>query len=136
METLINTAINLSDKLLSDADKKLLDVLFSDNSKDVYLTVPEFILELFERVGVVCKRLNISAEKREKLQWLNSIYIFPSTDWAITLYHKHYSLANKAWMITKLPLMAPLIVNDENLKTNIIYLNDFIAASEDQMLLN
>lgn len=89
-----------------------------------------------ERAFFACEALGISKEKIEKLSWINRINIFPSVDWAITLYHKDYSLNRDSWMIRKIPITSPQKIINSTQSKDIIYLNELISSSRERIELN
>lgn len=105
MSTPFTAIINLFEKLFSDADEKLVDVILSDKSKDVYLTAPGIILTLYKKGLLVNDLLNHEPSQAPFL--INRITIFPSAGWKVTLYHKDFSLSRDAWMKKEMPITVP-----------------------------
>ena len=136
MEDVLNAAFKFSEKLVIEADEKLLAIINSDNSKDIYLTLPDAVMALFERALIFCETFYYGTKKGEKLEWLNRVNIFPSVDWAITLYHKDYPQAKQSWMMVKLPIIAPIKVKGGKGERDIIYLNELINISQERIELN
>ena len=105
MQNPLNSVLILFENLFAGADEKLLDVMLSDDSKDVYLTAPDIIFTLYKKALMVDSELNNEASQAGFL--LNRIFIFPSPAWEITLYHKDYALTNEHWMKRTMILAIP-----------------------------
>ena len=136
MDDIISAACDLSNRLFDGADKKLLDLIIDDSGKDVYLTVPDTIITLFERAFYVCEVFNFSRKQMDGLRWLNRVNIFPSVDWAITLYYKDYPLTKDNWMIRKISITSTFKIKDGNCSKEIIELNELITLSQERVQLN
>lgn len=136
MNNTINAVIELFEELLDEADNKMLDIIYSEKSKDIYITAPDVIITLFQKALIFHNELNDTCIQFQKLGLLNRINILPSVDWAVTLYHKDYSFCKHNWMVRKIPLTNPLKVKDGNLSRDIIYLNQLINSSHQKVELN
>ena len=105
MVTPLTSIINLFEKLFSEADEKLVDVILSDSSKQVYLSAPSLILTLYKQALLVNELLNHEPSQAPFL--LNRISIFPSAGWEIMLYHKDFSFSHETWMRNEVPILFP-----------------------------
>jgi hypothetical protein len=112
MFTPLTSIINLFEKLFSEADEKLVDVILSDNSKEVYLTAPAVVLTLYKKALLVNDLLNHIPSQTPFL--LNRITIFPSAGWEIMLYHKDFSISRETWMKSEVPILLPQKSKEDN----------------------
>ena len=136
MSNTINVVIELSQKLLNEVDNKMLEIIYSEKSDEIYITAPQVIISLFQKVLVLPNQLKDASLQMHKLDWLIGINIFPSVDWAITMYHKDYSLYKHNWMIRKVSLTHPVKVKEGNQSKEIIYLNQLINSAPERVELN
>jgi hypothetical protein len=96
---------NLIDEVIEMSAGSLNALCFSEkHQKDIYISAPFFLVEAYQ---------NYLSKKMENLE-SNSDHSFigikmiPSTDYAITLFHKDYVVYKQDWMIRKMPLMPGL----------------------------
>ena len=74
------------------------------NKEDIYISAPFFLVEAYE--NYLSKKME--NRKPDSNYRFRGIKMIPSTDNAITLFHKDYVVYKENWMIRKMPLMPGL----------------------------
>lgn len=74
------------------------------NREDIYISAPFFLVEAYQ--NYLSKKLENRKTKSDYM--FRGIKMIPSTDNAITLFHKDYVVYKHNWMIRKMPLMPGL----------------------------
>jgi hypothetical protein len=128
--------LTMFERLIDEADDELLMLLNSSRTEEIYITAPSLILKYFQ--GAIVWKFGFGEWQRGQLGKLfvfRGITMYPSSDWAITLYHKDYTLYKMDWMIRKISLDHPRKVKGEWYTEYVVKLVDlFQIKSEDSEL--
>lgn len=91
--------------LLDEADDEMLMYLNTSHADQIYCSMPSFFIGVM-RDALRAKYLyGFESGEEGKLFVFRGVNIIPSSDLAITLYHKDYPYYNRPWMIRKVPLI-------------------------------
>lgn len=126
MNNTYGSLIELFKRLIDEADGNLLPLLKSYEVNNVMISAPSTIIELFKEALAHEYNLGFTPGFEGKYFVFKGITIYPSCDWAITLYHRDYVLYKHSWMIRKIPLGAPSKEQKEWYTKYIIDLKDFV----------
>ena len=126
--------ISLFDTLLEECDERMLQIIDSGQNDIIYISAPDVLITLFKTAIIVRNYLGITKYKRATL--FNSNNLVPSFDWAVTIYHKDYSLYKYPWMIRKTTLNEAISTKEGLCNKSIIFLNDLITSTANKVQLN
>lgn len=94
--------VELLNVLFRESDSRMLEAL--ERPEDFRLSIPNFLHRHIQEAF----QYYYCTPFQPAVNWyLMGVEIIPSSDLAITLYHKDYPLYNEDWMIRKVPLANP-----------------------------
>lgn len=96
---------NLIAEVIEHSAGSFYELCFNKKHKeDIYISAPFFLVEAYQ--NYLSKK--IENHKTNSDYGFMGIKIIPSSDYAITLFHKDYLVYKEDWMIRKIPLMPGL----------------------------
>jgi hypothetical protein len=126
MNNPFNSIIALFEDLFENADKKLVDIISTEHSRDIILTAPAIIITLYKQALILNHAFFPENTTSQTPHHLNRISVHPSDDWAVTLFHKDYSL-NKDWRM-KRKLRIPATLNHSSKNKMTLSVSDFCPS--------
>ena len=94
---------NLIAEIIEHSAGAFYELCFSKKHKeDIYISAPFFLIEAYQNY------LSKKMENFEPDHRFMGIKLIPSSDYAITLFHKDYVIYKEDWMIRKMPLIPGL----------------------------
>jgi hypothetical protein len=96
---------NLIAEIIDHSSAVFYELCFHEKHKeDIYISAPFFLVEAYQ--NYLSKKMeNVEANSDHRFIGIKMI---PSSDYAITLFHKDYVVYKENWMIRKMPLMPGL----------------------------
>lgn len=95
--------IQLFDRLIDNAPCVLSALAEGKHADELYISAPAIIVKYF--VEAVDSRFAVPQTKEQPAY--RNIIIIPSSDWALSFFHKDYILLNESWMIHQI-FLTPL----------------------------
>lgn len=127
MNVAYDKLIELFNRLLEEADDKMLWLITGKEVKDIYLSAPDIIITHLTDALTLRYNLKLTNQDVSNHLIFRGLTVYPSSDWAITLYHKNYTLYKEDWMIRKIPLYTPQAIKKEWYTEYIVSLTDIIT---------
>jgi len=131
-----DSLIELFSRLIEEADDEMRYLMHGDKIGDLMISAPSIIIEYFKKALLYKHLVGFAPGELGKLFVFRGITMYPSFDWAITLYHKEYSLYKKDWMIRKIPLNNPHQQKKEWYTKYTICLVDLFSIKSEDVSLN
>jgi hypothetical protein len=104
-EDILKSFGNLIADVIEHSAGPFYELCFSKKHKeDIYISAPFFLVEAYQ--NYLSK--NMENPKPNSDHRFMGIKMIPSSDYAITLFHKEYIVYKQDWMIRKMPLMPGL----------------------------
>jgi hypothetical protein len=128
--------ISLVEKVIDEADLRMIEIIKNGGSRDVYFSAPDVVLRLLEGAMVLPGEAGEGAIDIEKLKLLDNLNVVPSFDWAITLFHKDYPLKKHGWMIRKVGLNGVFEDKAGKIDKRLVFINASINLTIDNGALN
>ncbi len=101
-DDVIKSFENLVTDLIEQSGGPFYELCFSKkHSEDIYISAPFFLVEAYQNY---LSRKNGKPEADSDYRFMG-IKMIPSSDYAITLFHKNYIIYKEDWMIRKIALM-------------------------------
>lgn len=101
-DDVIKSFENLVTDLIEQSGGPFYESCFSKkHSGDIYISAPFFLVEAYQNYLL---RKNGKPEADSDYRFMG-IKMIPSSDYAITLFHKNYIIYKEDWMIRKIALM-------------------------------
>ena len=101
-DDVIKSFENLVTDLIEQSGGPFYELCFSKkHSGDIYISAPFFLVEAYQNY---LSRKNGKPEADSDYRFMG-IKMIPSSDYAITLFHKNYIIYKEDWMIRKIALM-------------------------------
>lgn len=101
-DDVIKSFENLVTDLIEQSGGPFYELCFSKkHSEDIYISAPFFLVEAYQNYLL---RKNGKPEADSDYRFMG-IKMIPSSDYAITLFHKNYIIYKEDWMIRKIALM-------------------------------
>lgn len=107
-----DSLIKLFDRVIDEASPVLSALVNTKHRNDVYISSPSILIKYLLAANEI-KHLITEYDKYLKYR---NIRLIPSTDWAITFFHKDYVLHKEDWMIRKISLPPPANIKKEEEK--------------------
>lgn len=118
-ELLKTKAMNIAKNIVQSFENLIIEVIegsgavfyelcFSEkHKKNIYISAPFFLVEAYQ--NYLSKKMEVDPSNLDHR--FMGIKMIPSTDHAITLFHKDYVVYKEDWMIRKMPLTPGLIAH-------------------------
>lgn len=101
-DDVIKSFENLVTDLIEQSGGPFYELCFSKkHSEDIYISAPFFLVEAYQNY---LSRKKGKPEADSDYRFMG-IKMIPSSDYAITLFHKNYIIYKEDWMIRKIALM-------------------------------
>lgn len=116
--------VDLLQELIYYSSSEMFVRLNSDNRNDLILQMPQFLIDRIPEA--VQSRFGFFAHTDQSgvIKTFEGITVNPSTDLAITLFHKDYPLRNYDWMIVKIPIAPMQVIKGEWYEMHVLKLQE------------